>query len=184
MKGIRVLMASALLALFLPGAVAATPGPTIREEPAGFFALYEQAAGSQPNACYNLVASSLGASVCFGETWTTGDWPGGDLFLATNGSDVADLSNIYYGLVGSGSNDRCDDNFLVDWNDCFTDAYVKLPAGTCFRAYEDENYGGRRTFAASNWASDPGSVTKYFHFPHLVGGLNNKTSSFKLYPCD
>jgi hypothetical protein len=167
---LRALFLGLVLALTIPGIALA--------------ALYQQPASFETQACYNLVNSSAGPNACFGETWGTGDWPTGDLFIATNGSDVSDLSNIDYGLCGQGGTDcRCDTNLLTDWNDCFTDAVVKLPAGTCFRAYVDENYGGQRVFAASNWASDPGSVTKIYHFPHLAGGLNNTISSFRLYSC-
>ena len=146
-------------------------------------AMYEQAASSNVYACDNLIASSAGPNVCFGETSISGR-PGGDLFLLTNGSDVADFSNIIYGLVGEGgSNSRCDGSWLNDWNDCLTDAVVKLPAGTCFRAYTDEGYGGARVFALSNRADDPGSVTKVHHFATATGSLNNAISSARLYSC-
>ena len=71
----------------------------------------------------------------------------------------------------------------TDWNDCLTDAVVKLPAGTCFRAYADEGYGGARVFAFSNRAADPGVETKVKHFPTANGSLNNAILSARLYSC-
>lgn len=138
-------------------------------------ALYEQAASSEQAACFNLVNSSPGPNACLGEI-TSGGWPAGDLFIATNGSDVPNLDAIAHGLPGS-----CDNG--GDWNDCLSDAYVKLPAGTCFRAYTEANYGGTRVFAASNWAADPGTQTFLFHFATPPAHLVNTISSIRLYAC-
>lgn len=147
-----------------------------------YAALYEQAASGETDACYNLVNSSAGPNACLGETHSS-NWPAGDLLILTNGSDIPDLSDIEFGLNGPSNPNKCDDNFLDDWNDCLTDAYVKLPAGTCFRAYTDEAYRGQRVFAASNWAADPGSNTYFYQFQYLSGGLNNTISSIRLYSC-
>lgn len=155
------LLAGVLLLLLLPAVV--------------FAALYEQAASSETNACFNLVNSSAGPNACLGETSSSG-WPAGDLFIATNGSDVPNLDVIAHGLPGS-----CDTG--GDWNDCLSDAYVKLPAGTCFRAYTDANYGGQRVFAASNRAADPGTQTYFFHFATPPSHLVNTISSIRLYAC-
>ena len=142
-------------------------------------AMYEQAASGEVKACANIVTSSGGPNACFGETSTSG-WPAGDLFILTNGTDVADLTNVYYGLIGKGGTDsRCDRTLTVDWNDCLTDVVVRLPYHTCFRAYTDEEYHGERVWAASN---NKTSGTKIYHFGAL-GSLNNTVSSARLYNC-
>lgn len=169
-NGLRAALAGLLLVLLLPGIALA--------------ALYEHAGSSEVDACLNIVNSSSGANACLGEHSTSG-WPSGDLLILTNGSDVANLGGIAHGFnTRPYPQNRCDeDDVSVDnWNDCLTDAYVKLPAGWCFRAYTDADYYGQRVFAASNWASNAGSATYYFHFATATT-LNNTISSIRLYTC-
>ena len=90
--------------------------------------------------------------------------------------DVADLTNVYYGLVGSGGSDsRCDDSrWLVDWNDCLTDAVVRTAGRDVLPGVHRR--GVPRRCAGVRLRPNRVSVglgDKIYHFAAAFGGLNN-----------